>query len=179
MLTNRPIFHGLVLLLCINWLAAAPTQATSERVLPPAVEDVPLAIVVNKTNPVENISSTDLRNLLLAEQRTWSNGRRVTIVMRAPGQPERTIILKAICKMTDSDYIKYFLQAQFTGDLQSAPKLLATATGMRKFVFNVPGAIGYVRVDEVDDSVKVIRLDNRLPGEPGYKLKLAAARPQG
>lgn len=50
---------------------------------------------------------------------------------------------------------------------------------MRKFVFNVPGAIGYLRADEVDDLVKVIRPDNWLPGEPGYKLKVAAARPQG
>ena len=179
MLTKRPIIHCLLVLLCQNWLVATPTQAASEKSLSHISEDVALAIVVNKNNPVENISSNELRHLLLAEQRTWANGRRVTIVMRPPGQSERVTLLKTICRMTDSDYTKYFMQAQFTGDLQTSPKLLATALGMRKFVFNVPGAIGYLRADEVDDTVKVIRLDNRLPGEAGYKLKVAAARPLG
>jgi ABC-type phosphate transport system substrate-binding protein len=179
MLTKRPTIQCLLVLLCLNWLAVTPTRATSERSLWPNSEDMALVIVVNKNNPVENISSNELRNLLLAEQRTWANGRRVTIVMRPPGQPERATVLKTICRMTDSDYTKYFMRAQFTGDLQASPKLLATAVGMRKFVFNVPGAIGYLRADEVDDSVKVIRLDNRLPSDPGYKLKVAATRPLG
>ena len=145
----------------------------------PTSEEVALAIVVNKTNPVENLSSNDLRSLLLGEQRTWAHGRRVTIVMREPGQPERLAVLKAVCRMTDSDYIRYFMQAQFSGDLQSTPKVLATVEGMRKFVFNVPGAVGYVRANEVDASVKVVRIDGRLPGETGYKLRLASLGSRG
>jgi hypothetical protein len=41
-----------------------------------------------------------------------------------------------------------------------------------KFISYVPGAIGYVRADEVDASVKVLRVDGLAPGEPGYKIKL-------
>jgi ABC-type phosphate transport system substrate-binding protein len=170
----------LATLVSASWLAMSP--ATAERAFPqtpPSAEDSSLVIVVNKTNPVENISSNDLRSLFLAELKTWSNGRRVTIVMREPGQPERIAMLKAVCRMTDSDYIKYFMQAQFTGDLQATPKVLATSVGMRKFVFNVPGAIGYARASEVDDSVKIVRIDGRLPGDAGYKLRLVSSRPRG
>ncbi len=170
----------LAALLGAHWISAAPSHAALDKSPPPAAfEDVPLAIVVNKTNPVENLSSNDLRGLLLGEQRTWANGRRVTIVMREPGQPERLIVLKAVCRMTDSDYIRYFMQAQFTGDLQATPKVLATPEGMRKFVFNVPGAVGYVRASEVDASVKVVRIDGRLPGEAGYKLRLVSSGARG
>jgi hypothetical protein len=42
---------------------------------------------------------------------------------------------------------------------------------MIKTISNVPGAIGYVRVDEVDASVKVIRVDGLAPGDAGYKIK--------
>ena len=42
---------------------------------------------------------------------------------------------------------------------------------MIKFVSFVSGAIGYVRPEEVDASVKVLRVDGLAPGDPGYKLK--------
>jgi len=44
---------------------------------------------------------------------------------------------------------------------------------MLRFIFNTPGAIGYVRADEVDDTVKVLRIDDRLPGEAKYPLRRA------
>lgn len=173
-LKRLSLLFCLVALLCVSWITAPPAQATDDGLLPLAAEDAALAIIVNKANPIENLTSSDLRSLLLAEQRTWFNGRRVTIVMREPGQPERAAVLRAVCRMTDGDYIKYFMRAQFVGDLQTTPKVLATAAGMRKFVFNVPGAIGYVRASEVDTSVKVVRIDGRLPGEPGYKPRLVS-----
>jgi hypothetical protein len=33
-------------------------------------------------------------------------------------------------------------------------------------------ATGHIPSDEVDGSVKVVRVDGRLPGEPGYRLTL-------
>jgi hypothetical protein len=41
-----------------------------------------------------------------------------------------------------------------------------------KFVFNVPGAIGYVRGTEADESVKVVHVDSRLPGDKDYSIRL-------
>jgi hypothetical protein len=52
--------------------------------------------------------------------------------------------------------------------------MLATPNGVLRFVFNVPGAIGYVRASEVDASVKTLRVDGRLPGDRGYGLEVAA-----
>jgi hypothetical protein len=43
-----------------------------------------------------------------------------------------------------------------------------------RFVFNVPGAIGYARASEVDSTVKVLRVDGLLPGEDGYGLEVDA-----
>jgi ABC-type phosphate transport system substrate-binding protein len=139
---------------------------------PPAPYNGDLAIIVNRSNPVDDLSYADLRKVFMAERRHWSNGRKVTIVMREPGQAERETVLRQIYRMSESDFNRYFLQVAFQGDVQSAPKLLSTAAGVRKFVFNVPGAIGYLRAEEADDSVKVIRVDGRAPNEPGYKLKL-------
>jgi hypothetical protein len=45
---------------------------------------------------------------------------------------------------------------------------------MRRFVFNAPGAVGYVAADETDDTVKVLRIDGLLPGDPRYPLRRRA-----
>lgn len=127
---------------------------------------------MNKSNPVDNISMTELRQIFLAEKSRWSNGRKITIVMREPGRAEREAILRLICRMRDQDFNRHFLNARFTGATLEEPKLLTSADGMLKFVFNAPGAIGYARASEVDSSVKALRIDGRAPGEAGYKLKL-------
>jgi hypothetical protein len=66
----------------------------------------------------------------------------------------------------------HFLYGLFTGGVLVSPKTLSLSEGVRKFTFNVPGAIGYLRASEVDKTVtvKALRIDERLPGDKGYKL---------
>lgn len=129
-----------------------------------------LAIVVSLSNPVENLSMAELRRIFLGERSHWPNGRRITLVMMEPGQPERAVVLRDICQMNETDFNNHFLHGVFTGEVLVSPKTLATPVGVRKFVFNVPGAIGYLRVSDLDSSVKAVRVDERGPEDKGYKL---------
>lgn len=134
----------------------------------------PLAIIVNVANPVQSLSVAQLRKIFRAEQNHWPDGHHITIALPEPGQPEREVVLREIYQMSERDFSRYFVQATFTGEALSVPKTLATASGLRKFIFNVPGAIACVAADEVDATVKVVRLDGNLPGEAGYRLRLGA-----
>lgn len=131
-----------------------------------------LAIVVNRENPIESLSMTELRTVFLGARSHWPNGRRITLVMMEPGQPERDTILRDVCRMSESDLRRRYLQGLLTGEVLVSPKTLANPVGVRKFVFNVPGAIGYLRPEDIDDSVKVIRIDGHLPGDAEYPLKI-------
>jgi hypothetical protein len=131
-----------------------------------------LGIVVNRSNPVENLSFAELRKIFLGEQSHWSNGRRITVVMLEPGKQERQAVLAQIYRMDDKDFNKHFTQGTSTGEVHTTPKILANSSEVLKFVFNVPGAIGYVRVTEADDSVKVVHVDSRLPGDKEYGMRL-------
>src|SRR5256884_9362914 len=93
----------------------------------PAAEDS-LGIVVNRSNPVENLSFAELRKIFLGEQSHWSNGRRITVVMLEPGKQERQAVLTQIYRMDDKDFNKHFLQGMFTGEVHAAPKTLGTPT---------------------------------------------------
>ena len=131
-----------------------------------------VAIIVNPSNPVENCSFEDLRKIFLGEKSHWPNGRRITLVMLDPAQPERRVVLREIYNMSEKDLNNHFISGVFTGGVMAPPKTLASAAEVRKFVFNVPGAIGYVKGTDVDQSVKILRIDGRLPDDKDYRLRL-------
>ena len=133
-----------------------------------------LAVIVGKGNPLESATFAELQKYFRAEKTKGSDGNKIAIVMLAAGQPERGAALREIYKMTEGEYNKYFLQATFTGTVAAAPKALPSAAAVKKFVAETPGAIGYLPGSEVDDSVKVVKVDGHLPGEPEYKLNLTA-----
>jgi ABC-type phosphate transport system substrate-binding protein len=135
-----------------------------------------LAIIVNQSNPVENFSLDELRKIFLGERSHWPNGRRITLVMLDTTQPERKVVLRDIYGMSEKDFNSHFIQGVFTGAVFVSPKTLATAADVRKFVFNVPGAIGYVRASEVDSSVKVLRVDGHLPEDKDYRFRLSSRK---
>lgn len=138
----------------------------------PEVTIQPLAIIVNRSNSVDELSTSELRRIFLGDRSHWPNGRRITLVMREPGEPERKSMLRDLYQMSEGELKNHFLHGLFTGDILVSPKILATSVGVRKFVFNVPGAIGYVRLSDVDDTVKVLRVDELLPDDKGYRLKV-------
>ncbi|MBZ5687438.1 MAG: hypothetical protein LAP86_20660 [Acidobacteriia bacterium] len=155
---------------------ALPSVAGWVLLTPPAVSgaglDQSLAIIVNPSNPVENCSFEDLRKIFLGEKSHWPNGRRITLVMLDPAQPERKVVLREIYNMSEKDLNNHFIQGVFTGGVLAPPKTFGSAADVRKFVFNVPGAIGYVKGTDVDQSVKILRIDGRLPDDKDYRLRL-------
>ena len=133
-----------------------------------------VAIIVNQSNPVENFSFDDLRKIFLGERSHWPNGRRITLVMLDPSQPERKAVLRDIYRMNKKDFNNHFIQRVFSGAVFVSPRNLATPPDVLKFVFNVPGAIGYVRASDVDSTVKVLRVDGRVPADKDYRFRLTA-----
>src|SRR5271165_5383019 len=132
----------------------------------------PLAIVVNKSNPVDGLSSAELKRVFLGNRGYWPNGGRITLVMREPGEPERKAVLRDVCGMSEEQFKNHFLYGLYTGEILVSPKILASPAGVRKFIFNVPGAIGYLRLADIDDTVKVLQIDELMPGEKRYKLSV-------
>ena len=143
--------------------ASPPVSAAAEQ---------NLAIIVNQTNPIDDLSLKELRTVFLGERSHWPNGRRITLVMMDPGLAERKTVLRDLCRMNETEFSRHFLQGLFTGEVFVSPKTLSTPTGVRKFVFNVPGAIGYVRASDVDSSVKVIRVDGHRVEDAAYPLRI-------
>jgi ABC-type phosphate transport system substrate-binding protein len=148
---------------------SVPTTKTAQNV---PLE--PLAIVVNHSNSVDKLSMAELRQIFLGERSHWPNGRRITLVMREPGDAERRAIVHDVCGMTEAQLKTHVLHGLFTSEILVSPKILTSPAGVRRFVFNVPGAIGYLRLSDIDASVKVISIDDLQPSDRDYRLRIPA-----
>src|SRR5579862_2661345 len=115
-----------------------------------------IAVVVNKSNSIDSLTLADAKKIFVGDKGSWPNGKRITVIMLAQGQPERDIILHDVYKMSEGDYGKYFMQAAFTGKVDAPPKDVGSAGEVKQAVASNPGAIGYVKAADADDSVKVV-----------------------
>jgi len=118
--------------------------------------DGQVLIVVSKVNRVASLSRNEARQIFLNEKTTWPGGRHITVLMLAVGRPEREVILRELYKMTEFDYSEYFLHAAFTGRIDAAPKDLPSAAQMKARLTANPNAIGFLRREDVDDTLKVL-----------------------
>ena len=137
----------------------------------------PIVVIVNSSNPVDNLSMGELKKLFLSDRSHWDTGKAVAPVMLAPGAPERTSFLKIICGMNDADLGKYFMQAAFTGKSATPPKEVSSPGAVKAFVASSPGAIGFVKGldfhgDGNDGGIKAVKIDGVAAGDPAYKLKM-------
>lgn len=133
---------GLLAMLCACSLSAAAQEQ--------------VAIIVNPSNNISSLSAGDLHRIFTGDKSTWPNGKHIFVIMAPPGSPERATILKNVFKMGESEYAKYFLQAAFTGAVSAPPKDATSVAEIKQLVAANPEAIGYVKTQDVDNSVKVV-----------------------
>jgi ABC-type phosphate transport system substrate-binding protein len=113
-------------------------------------------VIVNKANTIDDLPLADAKKVFMGDKSTWPSGKRISILMLAPGYPERALALREIYKMSEDDYGQYFTQAAFAGKVAAPPKDVGSAAQMRQAVAANPGAIGYVKKEDVDDTVKAV-----------------------
>jgi phosphate transport system substrate-binding protein len=163
-LANTPVARAArVLLACclVAWLAT------------PALAQAPpdIAVVVNPSVAVENLSLAELRRILLGDREFWSAGARVTLLIRAPIARERDAVVRDVCQMTEAQFRQHWIGKVFRADTPSAPKIVYSSEMAMDQVSRTPGAITFVAGPITNKNVKVIRIDGRLPGQQGYRLR--------
>ena len=129
-----------------------------------------VAVIVNKENPVNGLTSKDLSGILRQDKQFWENGRKIYLLMRESGATEKKVILRKIYQMDDEELKRFWLSKMFTGDISSFPKTLHSTEAVKRFVAEDPDAVGFIDATYVDDSVKVLPIDGRLPQEKNYLL---------
>jgi ABC-type phosphate transport system substrate-binding protein len=126
-----------------------------------------VAVVVNEKNPVNNLSSVELRKVFAGEKHSWSGGQSVKLFVRSPKAYERVVLLRLL-GMSEAEYKRYWTAQVFRGDAQAEPVGLFSNGMQKEAVVLYPGAVALVSLQDVKPGMKVIKIDGRMPGEAGY-----------
>ena len=112
-----------------------------------------IAVITDKDNTVANLSSADLAKIYSGEIKNWSElggkNEAIVVIGREAGSGTRDAF-EELLSVTD--------KCVYAQELDSTGAVLAK-------VSSTPGAIGYVSLDVVDDSVNTLGVDGVEPTE--------------
>lgn len=130
-----------------------------------------VAVVASLDVPVNDLSLVELRRLCLFERRFWKPGHPATVLYPPMGSPARAALLRRLCRTNERGLRHMLLEKMYRGELDLAPKVTRTDKEAVAFVASGRGVLALVSAAFASGaSVKVLRVDGRRPGEPGYPL---------
>jgi len=131
-----------------------------------------LAIVVNKSNPLDNISKRDLRRIYLSDMTKWEDGKDILTITLPTSAPERKVFQDKVLGMSTDELAKYLNDEQIKGKNIKASSVQQTGKSAKLFVSKVPVAVAFVDIGDANGGdVKILKIDGKLPGDGGYPLK--------
>jgi ABC-type phosphate transport system substrate-binding protein len=127
------------------------------------------AVIVNPANPAKIMALADLGKIFKGKTSTWANGRNVTIVLREPSTASMKFVIEKVMGV-DVEQGKTILSDP-TRKSASQVVFLNSDEEIVKAVETNPTAVGIVDVYSITGGVKVIKIDEKQPFDPGYVLK--------
>jgi phosphate transport system substrate-binding protein len=119
-----------------------------------------MAVVVDKDNNVGNVTAVHLAKILRSEVKKWPDGKAIILVLHKDSAGE-TETLERLAKIS---------AAELKGLIAAHKEIVVVDSDadVLKIVQSTPGAIGFVELHSVDNTINVVRVDGKLPMESGY-----------
>lgn len=132
-----------------------------------AMADEAVAVVVDRDNPKNDITLSELKEIFQGKRKEWQDGARVIVLDLEPG-PAREAFNKAVLGMDQSAVDQFWVEQKVRG-AGAAPKVVNAGTAV-KLVPRVRGAVSYIPLSAVDASVKVLTVAGAAPDKGGYPI---------
>lgn len=149
---------AIALAACLPLLFAFPAA--------PAVKNT--AIVAAAGSKLSDVPLADLVKLCKGTQKAWPDGKEFMLVIKDPESPETRIAIQKLFGSTPGDFKALLAKIN---ESRQVVKIVDSDDSVMQAVASTPGAIGLVDVYSINSSVKVLRVDGKLPFDVGYALK--------
>jgi hypothetical protein len=117
------------------------------------------------------MSFTELRRVFLGERQFWSSSLRISLLLHAPAARERDVLLKTVYEMSEAQLRQHWIGKVFRAEAASAPQMFFSEEEIVQALATIPGSIAAVDATRLPRGLRVLKIDGRLPGEPGYRLR--------
>jgi ABC-type phosphate transport system substrate-binding protein len=122
------------------------------------------ALIVGKASPIKALTAAELAKALKASPPKWADGKEVVFIIKAPASNETKVLGTKLLNQTVESLPAYLAGAKKTF------LIVETDADVIKAVNTIPHAIGVVDLYSINGSVTVLKVDGKLPLEPGYLL---------
>jgi hypothetical protein len=144
-------------------LCFASVQAAS---VTPAIKN--MALVVSAGSKLADVPLADLSKLCKGVQKAWPDGKNFTLVIKDPESPEMHVAVQKLFGAAPGEVKAAIAKVN---EFRLAVKIVASDEELLHTVESTPGVVGILDVYAINSSVKVLRVDGKLPFDVGYALK--------
>lgn len=129
------------------------------------------AVIASRGVPVDDLTFDELRRVFLFKRRVWRPGQPVNVMLPDSGLPARAFLLRHVYRMSEQDLRRFILERIFQAEIDFAPKVVGSDAEALAFVRAGRSLITVVSAGAPRlAQVKVLRIDGKLPRQPGYPL---------
>lgn len=114
-----------------------------------------IAIITHLDNPVTSVTRSELARIFMRTQTTWPDNSRCIPIDQRGDSPIRREFSRVILKKTVYEMKRYWMQETMTGN-SKPPVSLEGAVTVKKYVQKIAGSVGYIYLDEVDETVRIV-----------------------
>ncbi len=132
----------------------------------PAIKN--MAVVASAGSKLADVPLTELVKYCKGSAKAWPDGRNFVIVLKNPDLPEMRVALQ---KLFGGGAAEARLAIAKLNETRQAAVIVDSDDDLLRAVDTTPGAVGIVDVYSINSSVKVLRVDGKLPFDIGYALK--------
>lgn len=130
----------------------------------------PLVVIVHKDNPTTNISADDLRRIFKSEPVNTPSGKTWVPFNHPPKTRDRAYFDETLLRMNPDEVAKFWIDRRIRGR-KGPPRTVVSKTLLLRVVARLPRAIAYIRHEDLNSSVKAVRIDGKAPTDKGYLLR--------
>ena len=123
-----------------------------------------VALVVAKSSALKGVQSVEVTKAFKTPPAKWADGKEIVFVIKGPSSSESKIFGTKLLNQAVEQLPEFFSNAKKTFIV------VATDEEVIKVVNTTPNAIGVVDLYSINSSVTVLKIDGKLPFEPGYLL---------
>jgi hypothetical protein len=145
-------------LICIGSIAGGMSFAAIKN----------MAVVISAGSKVSDVTLADLVKMCKGAQKTWPDGKSFELVLKNPEAPEMRTAVQKLFGDAGSDPRAVIAKVN---ESHLTVKIVASDEDLLRTVEATPGAVGILDVYSINSSVKVLRVDGKLPFDIGYALK--------
>ena len=124
---------------------------------PLLAQHAPIVVIVHRSNPVSSLTRSQLRFFFLRLICYWPWGGVVMPVDLPEDSEARADFVRKCLKLDSSEVAAYWADQENRGGIER-PLVLSAAKEAKGWIALHPGAIGYVRAEDVDEMVREIEV---------------------